>query len=332
MNKCPSWQWPTDDISGIDVEEFSRSFEGRPTQWQVVAFPCLGETINYIWLRSDWNKDLFCICDSAGNSAQVNQLVAVEGWQLRTMGIDALNRAKIGRLYFLDQEGQLRRYGEVARAAIVIRADGRGIWKRWIDDEDVDWTQVKAPFRLFDETSLKEFTSHSALYIWWLLEEALGDPNSDASFARDWVSKSDDEREDLLWNWSRAERERLRAQFQALLLCALLSDDTIWEEEGSWQCSVSSASEILLSPEPEAELRDVPDWLSKAIELLWNGMAPFNEDVLRHECVRQWKQGKSEWASGYSPTWDTFFVETREPTAHERMEAMMRWRDWVEAK
>ncbi|BCM92767.1 hypothetical protein IAD21_04649 [Abditibacteriota bacterium] len=330
MNKIPAWQWPVDDVSDVESALFSRSWDGKPAQWEALAFPRLGETITYVWLRPDWRDGLFCICDAAGNSAQIRQFQAVEEWQLRTMGADALNKARIGRLYFLGPLGRLREQGEVATTSVIIRADGHGVWERWSEDNDVgsDWRQDRTPFCLFHDAGMNDFLRRPALDVWRLLERALSEPNSDASFARGWMSQTEEQREDLVWNWPRTEREARRAEFEDRLLWALLAQTELWQKNQKWQCCVSGASKIRLQDGEENKPREVPPSLSEAIGVLWNQLAPFNGEVLSHQCARRWKREKGEWGSDFPENWDQFFAEAREPSSHEQLEAMLRWREW----
>lgn len=326
MSEIPPWQWPDYDISEIERVHFSRSLYGKPAYWEALAYPCLGEAIDYIWLRPEGTPDLFAICDDRGNATRIRQYIPVEEWQLRTMCSHALEQEKIGRLFFFNDSGQLRHVGEVAASYALIKADGCGKWTSLHEHED-EIFQRQAVFTLFEGRGLVDFMRQPTTQIWNVLRDALNDPHSDASFARDWMNKTEEQCENTVWNWPPNERETRRHELEALLLLALLREDWLWEQKQQWQCSVSGPFVIWLYEEGKDDPVEVPEGLRESIGTIWQRLAPFNQEALRHECASEWMREKCAWR--LEEIWEAFTAGANHPSAHERLEAKLQWREWL---
>ncbi len=315
MNTGQPWQWPMDHWTTPRIESCPRSLDGHLILWNALVFHILGQPLSRVWLRDVESHDLFCICDSEGDIVQARLTESSDISSVRMVCADALNNAKIARLFFLGASGQLRERDEITHQIVIVRADGSGLWNTWPESR-----HKRSSFRLFDDAGLAAFIRRPAMQIWDTLKAALKDPQSDASFSRDWLGKTDEQRTATIWNWSPDTRQNLRVELEEMLHCALLCNDFLWQKDDSWTLSVPDPANIWLYPaEEEWDEYPVPDQLKRAIEQLWHHYAPFNSEVLKHECAYAWKQN----------TITAFFDEAREPTAHERLEAMLRWRDWL---
>ncbi|RYX86855.1 hypothetical protein EON83_01340 [bacterium] len=315
MNQWQPWQWPIDDASSVRVETFHHSLNGRRLLWEAFVIPIVGKDLSHVLLRYVEGDGVFAVCDSYGNLVQARLTESSDAWSVRMVGADALNKGKVARLFCLGDSGQLLERGEAARKLAIIRANGKGMWSSWAN---AGYNGDK--FMLFDDDGIESFMGRPTLEIWKGFQDVLQDPQSDAAFARDWMDMSEAQRENAVWNWEVESRTRLRAEVEELLKCVLLSHEALWQGNESWGLSLADPENMWLYPEEEWEEHDIPDEVRGNIEEIWRYYAPFDAEVLKHECAFDWRQGAIK----------AFQVEAREPTAHERLEAMLRLRDWFD--
>ncbi len=315
MNWQP-WQWWIDGEAGTKPrrERFTWSLKRERILWDafVLPVPGRGSRYSYVLLYKVESDDLFCVCDSGGNIAQTSLTNVSDAFSVQVVYSKALNNRNLARLFFLGDCGQLRERGEAADKIVVVCPNGNCQWDTWPDTG-----HNCARFRLFAGEGLSAFIHRPAMQIWQTLQDALKDPRSDATFAYEWSVKTDEQRADMVWNWPRDERQRLRDELQSWLQRLLWREDSLWQEHKYWDLSVPNPNDIWLYSE-EGYRQAVPGELRQAIEQLWHRHAPFHNEPLEYWSASDWKQ----------KTIEAFHVKVHEPTAHERLEAHLRWRDW----
>ena len=217
------------------------------------------------------------------------------------------------RHFVLNARGELRGDGEAAHEAVLVAPDGIAAWSLAVID-----TQVRdaAAFSWSVPESKAPFLRWPALDIWARLQLGLEDPRSEAPFAHRFALLDESQRQGLLWEWTRGDQH----QFKSVLLDALHSQD-FWNQE-----AVCNAMALRVRGPRAVEIvaavhgMDVPPSLLDAVERVWNWFEPCPAEVMGARCVR-------DWLRRHTPCLE---IRSRRPSAHERIEAMMRWRDFEE--
>jgi len=224
----------------------------------------------------------------------------------------------LARLFYLNEDAQLREHGQVARFAVVLSPLGWGLFrslsepreKRLVTRDEVGfWWPT-------EDATLLEKPAHD---LWNGLREQLDSPDSPIGFTRRLMQKSQAERMALLWNWKNGDERELEQVVRWLFL----SQTPWWQtprhlrwhldlhKKNAFNVAIGGGPNPPRTPELEAALHQVWDWFSPAP----------NVKALKHHLELKRLFVASEHLT---------VVDINEPTMHEQMEAALRWREWLE--
>ncbi|RYX86853.1 hypothetical protein EON83_01330 [bacterium] len=317
MNSIHSWQLPCDVMLEPNVASYVLSLEGLPREWEVFTMGFPHNLFYTIYLRNIERDDYFCVFDKFCNAERPFNGAFFDKSLLEEVLIQVSTgtmKFRAGRVFFLNEAGQLRGRGEIAHSLVSICHDGEGSWI--LPD---GWARQRAAFQLFSDEGVGAFIERSAFDIWGQLQGALDDPSAPASFAWQWSLLDDEEKTDRFWNWPRDSREAQSAEFQDWLLCALLCEDSLWEQGNEWTIFVSEPDNSWVFGFDKHDHCEAPPQLGAAVERLWNHFAPFNGEYWGQRCVMRWMPSLMRQFQAYA----------LQPSQHERMEAKLRWRNWL---
>ena len=216
------------------------------------------------------------------------------------------------RQFILNAQGELRRKGEDARESLLIDCVGNGSWSLGAiraqrhDSSRFSWDALMTP---------AAFRKLSARDVWRIIGELLADPQSDAAFARRFALMGEEERHALIFR----EIPIARQEFETTLRAFAIAQD-LWEQEsydGEVCFDLYKDGRIYLGLFDEAA--PVSAQLKRGVEALRQSFMPINQEVANFSCVKEWLHDYNK---------DANFVIAR-PSAHERLEAKLRWRDWL---
>lgn len=244
--------------------------------------------------------------------------------QLKTSLDDVLQKGKFARLFFLEENENLRRYDAHSRYLLIVGAMGWASWIRLNSKLENSWFESEAPFVWTKTPDAARFLETPALELWAQIQTQKADETSDCAFARRFLDWSEEERQKRLWNWKNGSREELKA----VLKIALLSQNELWENVDSLKWT------IFLEKFQHTWHRGFLNRFSGST-LVQNGLAPgvlrevlrrvhpffaptLDEDSLQHLAAARWRNKQNP----------TLQIEIQNPSAHERLEAHLQWRDW----
>ncbi len=188
------------------------------------------------------------------------------------------------------------------------RADGSGVW---LDSN----LEIVGEFSLGQESNADETAWQTAF------EAAWNDKKSDARFAWSWARMSDDGRRAWLYDGATGLNE-----IEKVVRLVLQSADELWAQHSAacWAHDFSwvegcFGNEQGWSLDAKKEAPRLERWRRFIDRHLWK---PRFGVVARHRLVRQWIQGQYR-------CWDVR-VEVSKPSFHERLEARLELRDWLQ--
>lgn len=223
---------------------------------------------------------------------------------------DCLRRNDFARQFFF-WDGQLRQANEIATERLLVWNDGRATWQ-W--HEQV-WWRSNAYFSWGAPMDAEEFLFLPILDVWAQIENQLADERGEAAFARSFARQSEKEREATVCSLRAAARLEMKQMLRCLLIAHGMNEDN--EEEPYF---LRSDRNLWGSTRRKTQALGISDELQRDIERVWRHFEPFDPRIENFECVRKVINARLlEEAIYFSPS-----------TAHEKMEAMMRWRDWLE--
>jgi len=248
---------------------------------------------------------------------------------LRMAFADCWNNNKWGRTLFLNENVELRKSGERARFQVVLSSSGFGSWRVLRSTEppivEIDPSHRYGEF-FWSRQSEPNFLLSDASTIGALLKVQWNNPDSDLSFARRFVQMSAKEQHEQVWSWKHGDLiEMIR-----VMRWAFLAQEEVWStpDELQWIVALSRRpnpgfnGEVFFSPKL---LKDFPspEPLKEALRLAfeWFSPTPRTEIIERHLSLKRY------FLMGYHQ----IEIEACQPSAHERLEAALQWRDWLES-
>ena len=311
-----SWEMPP----GFRVLEESasvvtREFDGEKLDWLValIQIPAY-ETGDPIY----WTRPMSSKFDAGfvitGYNRQMRPLDAkTELYALRASLSTVWKDNRLARQFFLNENGELRIDGQEAHEAVLVPADGLAAWGLGpIDPEKYQTFE----FRWSKPLANTEFLRLSACEVWKQVENLLVLPESEASFARRFVTMSEKERRSTIFNQLRGTDEEVEKLVRARVHMEgqtphstelLLSSSMSLQGHMSWECR--SVNSQVASAEAIADIRQLIRWFR-----------PINLNCLNSHCVSKWLRLNTH-----------FSISVAAPTAHEQLEAHLLWREWLAA-
>ncbi len=267
---------------------------------------------------------LLCLTNASRLASAYNTLsptygsIAGDPFGVRMNFAHALGQEKWGRSFFLNERFQLRQPGEVAHHFLLLSPHGWGAW----------WDIVVSPTQGTSSERRAEFLWSLKDELVWLYDATpsqimghivnqLNDAESDINFSRRWLTLSSDERRDLVWCCQRGKT----AELERVAKMALLAQEELWrrETELAWLILLDQNAHIQSKLYAEGD-RTSPSALEGALEQIigFFNPQPDANKIQRHLYLRL----------SYS---HNISVEAENPSAHERLEAILGWRDWLAA-
>jgi len=231
---------------------------------------------------------------------------------LRNALANVLDLGLFARHFFLNEHGELRQEGEVAREAVLVAPDGVAAWSMAAIVQEVRDAAL-FPWRAAMKPS--DFARLPAQDVWRQLKQRLADPDGEAAFARQFAQWDDATRRARIQQPARGDITQIK-----LLLRDLLIASPVWEQtEGSGvgvTVYPSGVAEFYEDGE-NGDCLETPRSFLEGVTRIWRHFEPYDPRVGAFKCVRQ-----------FSST--LLFLHSHRPSAHERLEAHFRFRTWLE--
>lgn len=271
-----------------------------------------------LWIRAlteDQEAGFFAVSADGGTLLRFH--ADTEPAPLRALLADILSkgRRKLARAFFLNRSGHLRQAGQASVELLLVRPDGLSGWGRNAANNGF-WTMDF--FGCQASSSAEEFFNRKASQCWEQVQELLRDPHGEAVFAREFAALNNAERTGRVVFDGHSRWPALKERLHDVLLFSPLWDAVPDEEVllvevfspdhlGIWTLDHESVS--------------VPDSLRASVSRLWAVLKPFDPEVEAFLCVRNWK---------VQAPLGIKITAQRPQSAHERLEAALRWREWLE--
>lgn len=311
-----SWEMPP---SARVIEEsasvVARNFTGRTLKWIVALVKVPQFAYPIVWTRPlDLNFDAGFV----GFDYATRQWIPVcrhpEDLAAGAMLMNLWQNNQFARYFFCNESGDLRREGEPSQNSLLVAPLGSAAWAG-------RETHIANPI-VFDwgtPMTNSEFLQISSLELWKRMQN---DTSSELLGARQFANMDDEERHQSIWGSSCISEEKTE-----LLLRTLITGQNFWMENPE-VTSVSvdiytGQEEIEISIEQGAnyELMKITDELFEDAQLLANHFRPPSKPKIETNSYR------GIWISGRSRDLQ---LDVSRPTAHEQLEAQLRWREWIE--
>jgi hypothetical protein len=249
--------------------------------------------------------------------------------QLRADVSNALSGGQFARLFFLDGNEELRRFDERASFLVVVSAAGWAQWHRVNVGKtlqaDSMLIESSSAFCWTGEPDSARFLVTPALELWSQLQRQKEDSRSDCAFARRVLGLSSEEMGELLIRWNKGTK----AELKQVLGAALLSQAQLWQQAtgNDWIIDLDLLHTnwhrgriAALHPGVRPFYSPAPGLLRGILRRVEAYFEPaYNEDLLAaHLEAALWRRNFQERLS----------IRIENPSAHERLEAALFWRDW----
>ena len=314
-----SWEMPPgfrvlEDSASVVV----RNFSGRTRRWTVAPVEISKLIRPILWMRPlDSNFDAGFVAFDCSYRQLTPSSSLSESSNLGATLTQLWQENRFARYFFCNERGNLRQESEAAQASLLIASNGLAAWNR----AEVENFSDAIVFDWSSPLTNSEFLNLPAFELWKKVEDLLEEPNSKALFARNFAQMNENERYNTIFNGSCLSEN----EFKLLLRCLLLSQDFWTETNKELEVIVDTAKggdiELDFILNFAYEQVELSDELAQNIRLLLShhcrAQIP-EEEIQGHSCVDIWLSGK--------PT--VIEEVVRRPTAHEQLEAALRWRQW----
>ena len=248
---------------------------------------------------------------------------------LRMIFADTMAKSKWARGLFLNDNLKLRSRGEEARWFLLLSPFGWGVWRDLqvanASSSPQDRKAGEGEFLWADEEQ-EWLKSASASHIMARFESLCEMPEADVHFARTFASQTTSQRHNHLWNWKRGNADELAR----VLRLAFLSQEELWRHVSGASWEVDPGRDInrqwrggrLHSVVGGSAPDTLPGLKSALLHVLeWFGPQRNTDLEHKHLSLKRLAAATRQWHIN---------IEAREPSAHERLEAMLEWRAWLE--
>lgn len=226
----------------------------------------------------------------------------------------ALEQNLGAHLFFLNEDARLRQIGEVARYAVLLTPRGWGQWRQLgrLSDGRV-YTRSEAGFWYSVSSSS---IAAPASDLWESLRPELNFPDSPLHFAREFAALSKNHRYPL-WNWKRGNQH----EFEQVVYSLFLSQPKWWQTPRhiEWILNIKGRTGTLVPRDGRPRPRRTPT-LGKSLDKVWNYFSPTVD--------AEAQQKHLELKRLFNFSEDVISMTANDPTRHEQLEAVLRWREW----
>ena len=280
-------------------------------RWQLHLVKLPSWNYSFLWMRPlDVDSDAgFIVLDERFGRERI--FGGTETLQTLGAPIDEIiGDDLLARRFVLNTRGELRQGNQRAHETLLVTRDGIARWGNRHASES-------APFRWRASDSRltgARFVALSAAQVWSELQTLLADAQSEAAFARGFAQMNSQERIQRVQRPARGNLDELNRLLHQLLLAS-----APWEIAGDnelflglnqrdnallWKVSQSNPVEI-----------EVPAAMRNGVRKLWDYFEPFAPTVADYLCVQ-------------STDTPSLFARAFRPSAHQQLEAQLRFRDW----
>ena len=306
-----SWEMPP----GARVLEESasvvaREFDGERLNWKVALVQVPSFTEPVFWMR---------LCDARDDAGFIvyEATYVYEAPFSPELNLKALNwvfeKANYQRQFILNAQGELRQEGEEAYEGLLVDSIGGGSWSLGAirpephDKSGFTWDSMMTP---------AQFRRLPALEVWRRVQEAMVNANSDGAFARRFALMNEIERHALIYKDTSISKQEFESALRAFVIAQDLWEQESYDEEILFALFSDGAIYLGIGDEESP----IPTQLEASVEALRQSYLPVNEEVEHFSCVKDWLDNRAELAE----------LVISPPTAHEQLEAALRWRQWKE--
>ena len=313
-----SWEMPP----GFVVLEESasvvtREFNGEKLDWLVALIQSNRSERSFTWARPlDNSFDAgFIALGVLFDFVDINR--DIEEDDSRAYFNLSWEKCSLIRCFFINKEGALRTDDDLSQRSVGLAHNGFAAWNALATKKERITNFKWSPHtRGFDK-----FLKLQASDLWARLQTSLIDSESDASFSYRFMKMKDEERHRLVFNRSVAEAE----EFYPLIYARLQMAD-FWNDLPSYghinfftgRYDLEFANSIHWHEARERKRVDISEPLSSDLAKLQNWFYPLNEEVAASICIQKWLKR----------FYPQLLVKVHRPTAHEQLEAALRWREW----
>lgn len=243
--------------------------------------------------------------------------LADEAHDLKAMFRETGKHKTWARLFYLNDQLQLRQSGEEARFAVLLSGQGWAKWRVLERTQNGHSEAISTAHFRWKPANKKTLRRATSLDLWQPLRVELNLSGSHIEFARRFIELSADEKHHLLWRYRNGNQRELKVVLRDLLL----AQPDWWKEPRhvSWHFDYHDRFPTRYScdDKPIPQLTKV---FERSLKKVWKWFDPVldKKDYKRHlELQRYWDN-----------TLDSIPIKVNEPTAHEQLEAALRFREW----
>ncbi len=298
----------------------ARDFDGETLDWLValVEIPACKRPI--FWMRPlDSRFDAGFVVFETTYHQMMPMERKTENFALRASLSAVCKNNKLARHFFLNKNGELRKDGEAAHEAILVAPDGLAAWSLAAVNNQL---HDASTFEWNTPLSNADFVHLSACDVWNRVRNLLGEPDSDGLFARRFALMSERERCAMVFKEVRRTEDEMKE-----LLLTLLTWQDVWHnvpegEQLTLYVYLYGTSSLNWEDGWREMEVDASPLLEEDVTRLWNWFQPMNENLGNRHCLKEWLK------SNTSNLRTSTYVSAFRPTAHEQLEANLRWRGW----
>ena len=217
----------------------------------------------------------------------------------------------LARRFVFNTRGQLREGNQRAHEIMAVTRDGVARWDNRHNSENTPFRWLASGTRLTGA----RFVALPAAQVWSELQTLLADSQSEAAFARGFARLNPQERIQRIQRPARGTLDELNRLTHQLLLATApwngVNGDELFvnfsQRDKAQLWKVGAANPVKIA---------VPDAMRDGVCQLWDGFEPFDRTIADYLCVQ-------------STDTPSLFARAHRPSAHEQLEAHLRFREWA---
>ncbi len=312
-----SWEVPP----GFRVLEESasvvtREFDGEKLDWLVALVQTSDDPGGYMWTRPLNNRFDAGFVPLKSSSHHVERHpVKLNDFVLRHIFENTLCR-HFARYIVLNENGNLRCEDETAHQGLLVASNGLASW----DSEIIDGGNCHAlTFKWNEPMSCFDFMRLPFTEFWLGLQSTVKKVDSQAITARRFASMDSQERQKFAFEEAKVNKEDAKR-----ILSQLVKAQEIWidlPDDVKVTLQTTDLQNSLYSGDRgrgNTKRIEIPTALQADLEIFWNWFQPLRAEILNQFTIRDWVEFD----------YPSFDVSVSRPTAHEQLEAALRWREW----
>ena len=294
----------------LDSAEWPLSCAGA-NRWQLHVVKLPSWDYSFLWMRPcDKESDAgFIAFDKRFDRQWIFGKESLQGLAPQIKAV--ADKYLLARRFVLNTRGELRAGNQRAHETLTVTRDGVARWDNRHNSENTPF-RWRAPGASLTGA---RFVALPAAQVWSELRLLLANADSEAAFAREFARMDTQERHQRIQKPARGDLDELNRLLHQLLLVTapweIADDDELFvsftrpDNARLWKISPANPTEI-----------EVPAQMHDGVRKLWNYFEPFDTTIADYLCVQ-----KTDTPS--------LFARAFRPSAHERLEAQLKMRDWI---